>query len=75
MTESITRNHGNENFKIIIKTDSVEHYKANYSMREIEQMYIAKGWKRANKSAGTGFVTITFRHNPQMKSSEKDSDK
>ena len=28
MTEFITRNYGNENFEIIIKTDSKEHYKA-----------------------------------------------
>ena len=77
MAEFITRNHGNENFKIIIKTDGVEHYKANYSMREIEQMYIAKGWNVVYPKPGEnrGFVTITFRHNPQMKPSETDSDK
>ena len=28
MTEFITRNYGNKNFEIIIKTDSKEHYKA-----------------------------------------------
>ena len=28
MTEFITRNYGNENFEIIIKTDSKEHYEA-----------------------------------------------
>lgn len=51
--------------------------KANYSMREIEQMYIAKGWNVVYPKPGEnrGFVTITFRHNPQMKPSETDSDK
>lgn len=39
MTEFITRNHGNENFEIIIKTDSVEHYKAteNFARRLIDE--------------------------------------
>lgn len=28
MTEFITRNYGNKDFEVIIKTDSKEHYKA-----------------------------------------------
>ena len=28
MTEFITRNYGNKNYEVIIKTDSKEHYKA-----------------------------------------------
>ena len=28
MTEFITRNYGNKEFEVIIKTDSKEHYKA-----------------------------------------------
>lgn len=28
MTELITRNHGNKEFEVIIKTDDKEHYKA-----------------------------------------------
>lgn len=29
MTEFITRNYGNKNYEVIIKTDSHEHYKAS----------------------------------------------
>lgn len=78
MTEFITRNYGNENFEIIIKTDSKEHYKATQDFARglidhakpaptIEAKPVVHAhWKRKNnemKCSNCEFIYYSNRNN------------
>lgn len=61
MTEFITRNHGNKEFEIIIKTDSKEYYKATveFARRLIDH---AKPQTNADLIRATDDELVTVLH-------------